>query len=129
VNYANADTIAHTGNFEAPVEAVRVLDKELGKILKVAQRPDVALLITADHGNIEQLRDPMTGRTQTQHDPSPVPFYLVAEEFKQKKFVNYDSLTLETLGILSDVAPTILELLGIQKPPEMTGDSLLGKMV
>jgi 2,3-bisphosphoglycerate-independent phosphoglycerate mutase len=125
VNYANADAIAHTGNYKASQEAVRVLDRELARVMKIAVNPDTVVLITSDHGNIEELLDPMTGRVETQHDPSPVPFYLVAEEFKGRKFMNQDNLRGETLGILSDVAPTILEIMKIQKPPEMSGESLL----
>lgn len=124
-NYANADAIAHTGNYKAAEEAVRVLDRELARVMKVAVNPDTVVLITSDHGNIEELLDPMTGRVETQHDPSPVPLYLVGDEFKGRKFMNQNALRDQTLGILSDVAPTILEIMKIQKPPEMSGESLL----
>lgn len=125
VNYANADAIAHTGNYKAAEEAVRVLDRELARIMKIAVNPDTVVLITSDHGNIEEMLDPMTGRIETQHDPSPVPMYLIGDEFKGRKFMNQANLRGETLGILSDVAPTILEIMKIQKPPEMSGESLL----
>jgi 2,3-bisphosphoglycerate-independent phosphoglycerate mutase len=125
VNYANADAIAHTGNYKASEEAVRVLDRELGRVMQIAANPDTVVIVTSDHGNIEELLDPMTGRAETQHDPSPVPFYLIADEFKGRKFMNQANLRGETLGILSDVAPTILEILKIPKPTEMSGESLL----
>lgn len=125
VNYANADTIGHTGNYEAGIEAIDALNTELGRILKVALGPHTVLVITADHGNIEKMRDMLTWRTQSQHDPSPVPLYLVGEEFRGRKFLNAERLAFETNGGLADVAPTILELMGISKPPEMTGRSLL----
>lgn len=125
VNYANADAIAHTGNYQAAEEAVRTLDRELARVFQVATGPDIVVMVTADHGNVEEMLDPMTGRVETQHDPSPVPFYLVGEEFKGRKFMNQHALRNETLGILSDVAPTILEIMKLPKPDEMTGESLL----
>jgi 2,3-bisphosphoglycerate-independent phosphoglycerate mutase len=67
----------------------------------------------------------MTGHTQNQHDPNPVPCYIVAPEFKNRKFINWENLRNDTLGVLSDVAPTILELMALPQPEEMTGHSLL----
>lgn len=125
VNYANADTIGHTANFNAGVEAVKVLDAQIARVVKAAEDPDTLLFITADHGNIEEMINETTGEPESQHDASPVPFYLVAQEYKGRKFVNADRLTLETLGSLADVAPTILAMMGIQKPQDMTGTSLL----
>jgi len=125
VNYSNPDTIAHTSNYDASLKAVSVVDKEIGRILKVAINPKNALLITSDHGNIEEMLSPDVGLAESQHDPSPVPFYLVAPEFKGRKFLNWKNLANETMGTLADVAPTILELLNIPKPAEMTGRSLL----
>ena len=129
VNYANGDAIAHTSDYNASLEAVRVIDREIGRVLKIAEDPDTLLVITSDHGNIEEMISPVTGLPESQHDPSPVPFYLVAEEFRGRKFVNFESLELETLGSLADVAPTILEIMGIEKPKEMTGRSLLDGLV
>lgn len=125
VNYANPDTIAHTGNYQAALETVRVLDREIGRVIAAAKGTPTILLITSDHGNIEQMISPVTGYFETQHDPSPVPFYLVAEEFKGCKFINWRALAGETAGILADIAPTILELMKIPQPKEMTGRSLL----
>jgi 2,3-bisphosphoglycerate-independent phosphoglycerate mutase len=129
VNYANADAIAHTSNYVASLEAVRVLDRELARVLAVTQNPETLLVITGDHGNIEEMVSPTTGLPESQHDASPVPLYLVAPEFKGRKFVNSDTMELETLGSLADVAPTMLEIMGIPKPPEMTGRSILDNLL
>ena len=125
VNYANPDTIGHTADYNAGVEAVRVVDREIGRVLEAAERSGALLMLTGDHGNIEEMINPMTGLPESQHDPSPVPFYLVGQEFKGRKFVNQDALAAETLGSLADVAPTILEIMGVPQPPEMNGRSLL----
>jgi 2,3-bisphosphoglycerate-independent phosphoglycerate mutase len=129
VNYANPDAIAHTSDYNASLEAVRIMDREIARVLTVAENPDVLLAITADHGNIEEMISPITGLPESQHDPSPVPLHLIAPQFKGKKFVNFDNYENETLGSLADVAPTLLEVLGIPKPPEMTGRSLLDNLV
>jgi 2,3-bisphosphoglycerate-independent phosphoglycerate mutase len=129
VNYANADTIGHTGNYDAGIEAVKALDVELGRILQVALNPHTILMITADHGNLEKMRDVFTWRAENLHNPSPVPFYLVGEEFRGKRFLNADRLTFETSGVLADIAPTILELMHLPVPSDMTGRSLLQDLV
>ena len=129
VNYANGDAIAHTSDYNASLQAVRVIDRELTRVLAVAERPDTLMVITADHGNIEEMISPITGLPESQHDPSPVPFYLISQEFKGRKFMNSDSYENETLGSLADVAPTILEILKMKKPEEMTGRSLLDNLI
>jgi 2,3-bisphosphoglycerate-independent phosphoglycerate mutase len=129
VNYANADTIAHTANFNAALEAIKVLDAQIARVVKAADNPDTLLFITSDHGNIEEMINEVTGEPESQHDPSPVPFYLIAQEYRGKKFVNADRLTTETLGSLADVAPTILSLMGIAKPQDMTGNSLMDGLI
>ena len=128
VNLANPDAIAHTGNYKAVEEAIRVIDHVIERVL-AALPPETALIITSDHGNAEVLIDPMTGRIETQHDPSPVPFYLVHPLLRGRRFINQDHLRDDTGGILSDVAPTILEIMGIPKPPEMNGESLLRNLL
>ncbi len=129
VNYSNPDTMGHTGNYDACLEAVRVIDREIGRVLKAAESTGTVLLITSDHGNIEEVLDPMTGETETQHDSNPVPLYLVAPEFKGRRFPESGNLRLETTGMLSDVAPTVLDLMGLPQPPDMTGESLLRSLV
>lgn len=129
VNYSNPDTIAHTGNYDASIEAAKVIDREIGKVVGAAEAAGALVLITSDHGNLEELLNPMTGRAETQHDANPVPFYLVGAEFKGRKFSNWQNLKNETTGILADVAPTVLALMGIPPPPEMTGENLLRDLV
>ena len=92
VNYANPDTIAHTADYNAGLEAVRVIDREIGRVFKMAESSGAFVAITGDHGNMEEMINPMTGLPESQHDPSPVPLYLMGEEFKGKRFINQDSL-------------------------------------
>ena len=125
VNYANPDTIGHTADYNAAVEAVRVIDHEVGRVLKAAQDVDALVVVTSDHGHIEEMINPITGLPESQHEANPVPFYLMGNEFKGKRFPNQDALTNETMGSLADVAPTILEAMGLRKPEDMTGRSLL----
>lgn len=125
VNYSNPDTIGHTANYDAGLKAVNVIDGEIKRALDAAANFNAAVIITSDHGNIEEMTNPKLGTPESQHDPNPVPFYLVADEFKGRKFLNWKNLRNETMGSLADVAPTILEIMGLKKPDEMTGRSLL----
>lgn len=127
-NYANGDVIGHTGNFDASVRAAEVVDAQLARLLPYVERGEVTLIVTGDHGNIERVRDPLTGRPETLHDKNPVPFYLCDTAYVGRRFYNADRLREETGGTLADVAPTILELLGIPKPEEMNGLSLLSQL-
>ena len=130
INYANPDIIAHTGNYEACLQVVKIIDEQIDKLIKTALEYNAILIITSDHGNIERLFDPLTGLPETQHDPNPVPIYLVAKEFRRpRNEVEIQKAEKESIGILADVAPTILELMGIPKPKEMTGQSLLGSLI
>lgn len=129
VNYANGDTIAHSGNYNASEEAVRTIDKELARVMQTAEATDSLVFISSDHGNVEELLNPMTGKAETQHDPNPVPFYIIGKEFKGRRFINWKSLANETIGIISDIAPTILEIMGIKKPEDMTGRSVLKDLI
>ncbi|MEK9154662.1 MAG: 2,3-bisphosphoglycerate-independent phosphoglycerate mutase [Patescibacteria group bacterium] len=125
-NLANADMVAHTGNYEATVEAIKIIDEEVGKIVSAVLEHNDFLIITSDHGNAERMFNPLTGEPETKHDPSPVPIYLVAKEFQRPKTeIEMDAAEKNTIGILADVAPTILEIMGIPKPKEITGQSLL----
>ena len=119
VNYANADLIAHAGEYELARQSVEVLDTQLGQIVsKIEQHPEYHLIITADHGNVESLRNPYTGVPETKHNISPVPVYIVQKDLKGNRDGVGD-------GILSDIAPTILAFLNLPKPPEMSGKNLL----
>jgi 2,3-bisphosphoglycerate-independent phosphoglycerate mutase len=114
VNYANPDMVAHTGIWDAAVRAAEFVDGCLARLVAATDEAGGALLITADHGNIEEMRDP-AGAPQTKHTTAPVPFVLIAPGREEAHLRN---------GTLADVAPTICELLGITAPPSMTGHSL-----
>jgi 2,3-bisphosphoglycerate-independent phosphoglycerate mutase len=116
INYANGDMVGHTGVEGAAITAVDVLDRCLGRVVEKAQEKGYDVLITADHGNCEEMVDKKTGQPMTQHTTNPVPALVVSKRVQGRKMKN---------GSLSDIAPTILDLLGWQKPKEMTGQSLL----
>jgi 2,3-bisphosphoglycerate-independent phosphoglycerate mutase len=127
-NFANADMIGHSGDFEAAVRAVEILDESIGKLTKAVVESGAVMIITADHGNIELKRNLLTGEKLTKHSLNPVPFYLVGSSFRRKSArsrAEISALKKNVNGILTDVAPTLLELLEIKKPEEMTGKSLL----
>jgi len=126
VNYANADMLGHTGNLNAAVAAIEVLDREIGNVMKEVLKASGALAITSDHGNADEMINLLTGQPYTEHTANPVPFYLVANEFKQEKTPEEIELSkIEVNGVLADVSPTVLELMELPQPPEMTGKSLL----
>jgi len=113
VNFANPDMVGHTGKLDKTVEACQYVDTCLGWITKAVGRARGITLITADHGNAEQMIDPHTGQPHTAHTTNPVPFHLIDEASR--------GATLRSGGALEDVAPTIIALLGIEQPQEMTG--------
>lgn len=126
VNYANADMIGHTGNKEACKKAVEVLDECMKKLSDKVLEKGGCLLITADHGNVEELENYMTHEVDTQHSTNPVPLWFIAPDNKTQR--SEEEILNEQItprGILSDVAPTILDLMDIDKPKEMQGESLL----
>jgi 2,3-bisphosphoglycerate-independent phosphoglycerate mutase len=115
VNYANGDMVGHSGVFDAAVKAVECLDLCVGRIVDALEKVGGEALITADHGNVEQMSDETTGQAHTAHTTEPVPFiYVGKRDFKVRDG-----------GVLADVAPTMLMLLGLEKPVEMTGTSIL----
>jgi len=125
-NFANPDMIAHTGNYDAALRALEVVDEEVGRILKAVTAKDDVLIITSDHGNVEQMLSPLTALSETKHDPNPVPIYLIAKEFERvKDEKSAEDVERRVIGLLSDVAPTVLELMGIPRPKEMSGQSLI----
>jgi len=117
INFANSDMVGHTGSQEATEAAVRAVDSCLGQIVAAALAKGGTVAITADHGNAEQMRNPQTGEVHTAHTVNPVPFLLIGE--------NYRAAALRPMGILADVAPTLLQGMGIPQPPVMDGHSLL----
>jgi 2,3-bisphosphoglycerate-independent phosphoglycerate mutase len=116
INFANPDMVGHTGNLAKTIEAVQYVDTCLGWITKRLKTARGRCLITADHGNCEQMLDPQTGQPHTAHTTNPVPFLLIDEAARGVK--------LRADGALEDVAPTMLGLLGIKQPTEMTGRDL-----
>ncbi len=118
VNFANPDIIGHTGNLKAAIEAIKTVDSCLKKIISLVGKKDGLVLITADHGNAEEMIDLKTGEILVSHSKNPVPFILFSKKYKKAKLKK---------GILADVSPTILDLMEIEKPKEMTGHSLIKK--
>jgi 2,3-bisphosphoglycerate-independent phosphoglycerate mutase len=116
VNFANADMVGHSGKIEPTVKAVETVDACLGEIEKAVRAKGGAMLITADHGNAEMMIDPATGGPHTAHTTNPVPFIVMAEDAKQ--------YSLKPDGSLRDISPTMLGMLGIDEPKEMTGSDL-----
>jgi 2,3-bisphosphoglycerate-independent phosphoglycerate mutase len=117
VNFANGDMVGHTGVLTAAVKAVEVVDECVGKVLDAVQKQGGAAVVTADHGNCEQMIDPATGGPHTAHTTYDVELFAVDDRFKGKKLLQG--------GRLSDVAPTLLHMMDIPKPAEMTGKSLI----
>ena len=116
VNFANADMVGHSGKIEPTVKAVEVVDACLGRIESAVRAKGGAMLITADHGNAEMMVDPATGGPHTAHTTNPVPFIVVQENARQ--------FTLKPGGSLRDISPTMLGMLGVDEPNEMTGTDL-----
>jgi len=120
VNFASPDMVAHTGNLQAGIKAVESIDKCLKDLCQVVKKSkNMSMIITADHGNVEEMINLKTGEIDTKHSSNPVPFILVDERFKNKK--------LRKDGILGDIAPTILDIMDLPKPKLMSGKSLLRK--
>lgn len=115
VNYANGDMVGHTGVFEAAVKAVECLDTCLGRITAALDKVGGEALITADHGNVEQMEDEATGQAHTAHTCEPVPFIYYGKR----------PAHIREGGVLADVAPTVLTLMGLPVPPEMTGTPIV----
>jgi 2,3-bisphosphoglycerate-independent phosphoglycerate mutase len=115
LNFANPDMVGHTGSLPAAIKAVETVDTGLGRIADAIAKSGGALLVTADHGNCEMMRDPETGGPHTAHTTNPVPIVLTGA----------GNRALLAEGRLADIAPTLLELMDLPKPPEMTGTSLL----
>ena len=115
LNYANPDMVGHTGSLEAAIKALETIDKCVGRVVETVEKNEGVLLITADHGNSEQMIDYATGEPHTAHTTNPVPLILIGKDAKLKE------------GRLADLTPTMLDIMGIKKPEEMTGESLIEK--
>jgi len=114
-NYANPDMVGHTGSLEAAIKAVEVIDACLGRLVEAAQKSGSELVITADHGNAEQMRDETTDQAHTAHTCNLAPFI----------YVGRPAEALRATGSLADIAPTMLYIMGVEKPAEMSGQSLI----
>lgn len=126
VNYANADMVGHTGNEEASIKAVEATDKSLSILVPAILKVGGTIIITSDHGNVEELKNSTTGEIDTEHSTNPIPlWYITSENHREKSSEEMMREQNEVNGLLSDVAPTVLELMGIEQPPEMNGASLL----
>jgi len=120
LNYANADMVGHSGKLDPTRVAVEAVDRNLGRLLEAVLGVGGIAVVTADHGNAEQMIDPATGGPHTAHTTNPVPLVVVGGAGEA-------GLRLRAGGKLGDVAPTLLDLLGLEKPPEMTGESLIAR--
>ncbi|MBQ4346930.1 MAG: alkaline phosphatase family protein, partial [Firmicutes bacterium] len=116
INYANSDMVGHTGIMEAAVAAVEAVDKCVGKVYDAVLEAGAQMFLCADHGNSEQMEDPKTGAPYTAHTTNPVPFVLINAN---------ESFGLKTGGKLCDIAPTLLDIMEIPIPAQMTGRSLI----
>jgi 2,3-bisphosphoglycerate-independent phosphoglycerate mutase len=138
LNFANADMVGHTGNLRATMQACEAVDRGLTAIFEAVQKIGGVLVVTADHGNAEQKVNPQTGEPDTEHTANPVPFILAGEMFKGQQLttgsvvadqipggVAYDGVQLRQGGKLSDIAPTILQIMNLAPSDEMTGRSLI----
>lgn len=117
-NIANPDMVGHSGDLQAAILAAQAVDKAVGAVDAAVRAAGGAMIITADHGNLEMMRDPATGQPHTAHTVGPVPLVLVQPE-------GAPAVTLRSGGALRDVSPTLLQLLGLPQPADMSGRSLI----
>ncbi|MEX2055270.1 MAG: 2,3-bisphosphoglycerate-independent phosphoglycerate mutase, partial [Candidatus Andersenbacteria bacterium] len=131
INFANADMVGHSGNFEATIEACSFIDVCLGRLHQAVTQAGGAMLITADHGNAEEKIHPATKEIETDHTSNPVPLHYVEERLRRttaKSEAELIKIFSSPIGVLADVAPTVLEILNLPKPSTMSGISLLNSL-
>ncbi len=131
-NFANADMVGHTGNYAAIKKAIEIIDSEIGRIMEKVLEQNGALIITGDHGNAESKLAQISGAMLTEHTINPVPFYLIGRDYARETPLPKEKirhLRREVGGILTDVAPTVIELLDLEKPSEMVGKSLISFLI
>ncbi len=128
INFANPDMVGHTGNFDAAVKSIEATDKAIKILFDSVIKNSYCMLITADHGNVEEMYTAETGQISKDHTTNPVPIILISHANKKNTPSNQNQidqfLNSQPIGVLADIAPTILDLLNIKKPTEMTGYSL-----
>ncbi len=117
-NICNGDMVGHTGNLEAAIKACEIVDQVTGEIVETVLKHNGIILITADHGNVEEMINEKTGEVDTEHSTYPVPFIVIGKQYANKPIMLPS-------GILADVAPTMLHLMGLPKPNAMTGRALI----
>jgi 2,3-bisphosphoglycerate-independent phosphoglycerate mutase len=115
INFANPDMVGHTGSLEAAIKAVECVDACAWQLVEKVLEKGGAAIVTADHGNCERMIDLVSGEPHTYHTVGPVSLFVIANNYHE----------LYTYGKLADIAPTVLDLMGLDKPPEMTGRSLI----
>lgn len=125
VNYANPDMVGHTGNLPATIKAIEAVDECLSKVVPAILEQGGIAFIVGDHGNAEELFNLATGQVDKEHNMYPVPFTVVAQRFASANQATDDLSLMQPAGILSDVAPTILEVVGLPKNPDMTGTCVI----
>lgn len=129
INFANADMVGHSGNYKAILKALEAVDCCVGEIVKKVLEIGGAVIITADHGNAEETINSQSGKKDTEHNIYPAPFILIMESLKNKKeTASFKKAIIQPIGALCDVAPTILDLMNIHQPADMTGISLLNSL-
>ncbi len=127
-NFANPDMIGHTGVYEAGVKAVEIVDSCVGRLVDETLKKDGTVMITADHGNCDEMLNPISGNISKEHSSNPVPFFLIDNRFRinRKRLEIFENAgNMKPNGLLADVSPTVLDVFGFEIPEEMTGVSLL----
>ncbi|MCR4313822.1 MAG: 2,3-bisphosphoglycerate-independent phosphoglycerate mutase [Candidatus Uhrbacteria bacterium] len=130
MNFANADMVGHTGNMEATIRGIETVDEGMGKIVEETLARGGHVFITSDHGNAEEMKNLRTGEMDKEHATNPVPFLIIGKEYEGQPSIagevpEGDLSLMSPVGVLADVAPTILAVMGIEQPPEMTGQALV----
>lgn len=130
LNFANPDMVGHTGNIKATVEGMEFVDEQVGKIVEAVVAKGGVALLTADHGNAEEMTNLQTGKIDKEHSTNPVPFLIIGTAYEgqanpQIEAVGGDLALIPPVGTLSDVAPTVIKIMGLRKPKEMTGVPLV----
>jgi len=125
-DFSNADLLAHTGNIDATMKGILAIDEQVGRVTKAVLSAESTMVITSSHGNAEVMLDLRTGLIERADNKSPVPIYIVAPGYeRQKSEEQANAIDKVNSGVLSDVAPTVLEIMGLPQPEDMTGISLL----
>jgi len=129
VNYANGDMVGHSGNLDATIKAVEILDENLSLVIPELLKNGYLVYLTADHGNCDEMIDLKSGRPNKEHSLNPVPFIYIAKEDSLRCASRDEFISSEPIGVLADIAPTMIDDLGLQKPVEMSGINLKKSLI